>query len=107
MKTVLKRKIKLALMTAIVTGAFLTGCGTSSQQEQFSWLAKWDISYDAKMRMFDDCFEQAGVNSIGEMMSVEQNEMVNECEVSYITAAAENEGISLDRATIENNIVQL
>ncbi len=106
MNVFINKKIKLALITAVVAMT-LTGCGSSSQEDQLNWIVKWKNNYEQNMKMLSVCFKEAGVRSMTQQLSKQQNKVINECEISYITEAAEDEGVSLDSETIQNNIIQL
>jgi ribosome modulation factor len=93
----------VVMMTAII----LTGCGSSSEEEQSTWLEGWNARYESKIKMLNACFKEAGISLKEKQMSPEQHNMTNECELNYITAAAEKDGITLDRELIENSILQL
>lgn len=102
----LNRKSTLGLIT-IITTLTLTGCGSSSKESQLTWLKLWDAQYESKVKMIGVCYQQAGIASSTKQISTIQNEIVNECELTYITEVAEKDGISMDRELIKNNIIQL
>lgn len=108
MKKRLNKNIKAGLMMVIAATA-LTGCGSSSEEEQLTWIATWDSmnNYEEKIKMLNVCFKEAGVKSMTKEMSNKQQKIVNECELSYITDKAEDDGVSLDRETLAANILQL
>jgi hypothetical protein len=98
----------MGLIIAIVTTA-LTGCGSSTEEEQLTWLTTWNSmnNYDEKIKMLNVCFKEAGVKNMMKSMSKNQQKIVNECELSYITDKADDDGISLDREILAANILQL
>ncbi len=107
MRQLLNKKIKVGLMVGVVATA-LAGCGSSTQEEQIAWLNSWNSfdKHEEKLKMLSVCFKEAGVKSMTQQISKQQNEVVNECELSYISEMADKDGISLDRQTLKNNITQ-
>lgn len=102
----LNRKTTLGLIT-IITALTLTGCGSSSKESQLTWLNLWDAQYESKAKMINVCYQQAGITRRTKKISTIQNDIVNECELTYITEMAKKDGISMDRELIKNNIFQL
>jgi hypothetical protein len=105
MKNFLNNNIKLTL-TAGVMALTLTGCGSSTQEEQLAWLSGWDGQYEAKMQMLNVCYKEAGVYKGTKRISKIQKQVIHECEFTYITEQADNDGISLEMETLKNNVMQ-
>lgn len=106
MKLFTNKKTKLALIAGVVA-LTLTGCGSSSQEEQLTWIANWKHNTEERMKMLNVCAKEAGIRKIFQSTSKQQNEIFNACEISYMTDVAEEDGISLESETIKNNIIQL
>lgn len=102
----LNKKAKLSLV-AMITTLTLTGCGSSSEENQLVWLHLWDVRYESKMEMISVCHQQAGITQNTKRISRSQNDMLNECELSYIAKIAVKDGVILERRMIENNILQV
>ena len=105
MKKRLNKNIKVALIMATLATA-LTGCGSSSEEEQLTWLTTWNDNYERKIKMLNVCFKKASVK-MNKNMSKKQQAIVNECKFSYITEKADDDGVSLDREILQANILQL
>lgn len=103
MKKRLNKNIKAGLMMAIVATA-LTGCGSSTDEEQLKWINTWKDNIDGITTMYNSCLKEANVR--GNRISKQQKKIMNECEFSYITDKADDDGVSLDRETLEANILQ-
>jgi len=106
MKKHLNKNIKVALVIATITTA-LTGCGSSTEEEQFTWITQWNNNYDEKIKMLNACFKEAGVKSATKSMSKNQKKIMNECEFVYMTDKADDDGVSLDRKVLVANVFQL
>ncbi|WP_166371813.1 hypothetical protein [Psychromonas sp. SA13A] len=105
MKIFLNNKCKLILSTGFVA-LMLTGCGSSTQEEQLTWLSGWDSQYEAKIEMVNVCYKEAGVHKGTKRISKSQQEVINKCEFAYITEQADNDGVSLELETLKNNVMQ-
>jgi hypothetical protein len=105
MKKHLNNNIKLTIFAGFVA-LTLTGCGSSTQEEQLTWLSGWDDQYEAKMQMLNVCYKDAGVHRGTKRISKSQKEVIHECEFTYITEQADNDGVSLEMETLKNNVMQ-
>ena len=84
----------------------LTGCGSSTEEEQLAWLDKWNGQYKAKITMFNVCYREAGVYKGAKHISKSQKKVVHACQFAYMTEQADNDGVILDRELLENNVIQ-
>lgn len=100
-----KKHIKLTLSAGFVA-LTLSGCGSSTQEQQLAWLNTWEGQYEGKMKMLNVCYKEAGVHKGTKRISKSQKKVIHECEFAYITEQADNDGISLDMETLENNVMQ-
>lgn len=103
MKKRLNKNIKAGLMMVIAATA-LTGCGSSTDEEQLTWINTWKDNIDGITTMYNSCLKEANVR--GNSISKQQKEIMNECEFSYITEKADDDGVSLDREILAANILQ-
>lgn len=101
----INKSIKLTLSAAFVA-LTLTGCGSSTQEQQLAWLNGWNGEFEAKMQMLNVCYKEAGVHTGTKRISKSQKKVIHACEFSYITEQADNDGISLDIETLKNNVMQ-
>lgn len=104
MKNFINNSIKLTLSAGFIA-LTLTGCGSSSQEEQHAWLSGWNNQYEAKMQMMNVCFKKTGVN-LNKRMSKQQEEDLHKCELAYMTEQADKDGVSLDMEFLKNNVMQ-
>ncbi|MGI2174573.1 hypothetical protein [Shewanella ulleungensis] len=106
----MKAKVKNAVKAGVILGlsAFvLVGCGSSSEEDQLAWIYSWNksIDFEAKMKMLNSCFKEAGVKSKTKLMTDAQVAIMDECELDYIIALAETEGVNLDRELLDANTI--
>ncbi|WP_350433340.1 hypothetical protein ABIS04_09615 [Shewanella sp. H8] len=108
MKSTIKNNIKTGVIFGL-SALVLVGCGSSSEEDQLTWINNWNNSLDieAKMKMLNTCFKVAGVKRNTKQMTDSQNDTMNECELDYVMELAEKDDISLDRDLLAANTLQL
>jgi len=105
MKTLFNKKIKLVLTSAVIA-LFLTGCGSSTEEEQLAWIGMWNSQYEAKLKMLNVCYKEAGVHTGTKRMSKNQKKVVHECEFDYMIDQADDDGVSLELELLKDNVIQ-
>ncbi|MDO6639349.1 MULTISPECIES: hypothetical protein [unclassified Shewanella] len=108
MKSNFKNNIKASVIFGL-SAMVLVGCGSSSEEDQLVWIQNWNnsLNVEAKMKMLNTCFKEAGVKSMTMEMTDAQNQIVNQCELDYVIELAEKDGINLDRELLAANTLQL
>ncbi|PMG27414.1 hypothetical protein BCU94_18945 [Shewanella sp. 10N.286.52.C2] len=108
MKSNFKNNIKTSVIFGL-SAMVLVGCGSSSEEDQLVWIQNWNnsLNVEAKMKMLNTCFKEAGVKSMTMEMTDAQNQIVNQCELDYVIELAEKDDINLDRELLAANTLQL
>ncbi|MEZ9542698.1 hypothetical protein AB4209_12165 [Vibrio sp. 10N.286.48.C11] len=104
--------IKLTLVCGL-TSLFLTGCGSSTEEEQIAWINQWESStqygeanHRKALESIKTCYKGAGVKSITSMMTDSQNKEFTECRLDFVKSQADEDGITLEDEIIISNMYE-